>query len=661
MSFSQKVDVIPAQINSDDKERIAQVEANKLQRLRWMVLLLSFTAVAIILLIWVWSKPPQFQSQAILHFSYPQSASQEQSAVPEEQVNLNRRRLVSFSVLETLQAQLRDDHQLNYSIEQLSSMISAEAHGTSRIINLSAMGPQPEELKTVLSEWIELYLVLLESETQKTDAKDIQLLKSKQATIENKVVEQRQKLEQFGNQHNIVSLERDENRLLSKVKGLGASIDEAQAQQTEAEALLASVNRAIAEGEQISRPIDQSSIDDLKAKVDELETELAEYAKIYTPEYMSLNANIVNTKRNLSLAKETLEEKLSSSQTLYLQELARNVVSAQNKHKELNAQLTKLNIEAQQFSSTLQQYTRYDNELKQLEAQSQSITDQLLDKEVQKPFEARVDVLESPFVPDYPVGPDYIFYTLISIGIALVVALLCLFVFSFIVRHKLPTTSMTSYTLIPNAGALDQSHAAGLSHQQQNRLPGHSEPLALSSDSNLPVRLLSAQECQQLYDIANPLAKVTITLVLHGLAPQEIVTLQREVIVAEDACLILTGPNGRTVTLPKSAVNQLLNLAESAGGEMTIWPQGMTLVQFDEMMINAAHDADLVFPEQLSLKVLRHTYLTYLMSQGAKLNDLEPVAGFIAPSELGQYRSMMKSGNDIEKSELNTVFPLMWG
>ncbi|MFQ3199223.1 MAG: succinoglycan biosynthesis transport protein ExoP [Paraglaciecola sp.] len=56
------------------------------------------------------------------------------------------------------------------------------------------------------------------------------------------------------------------------------------------------------------------------------------------------------------------------------------------------------------------------------------------------------------------------------------------------------------------------------------------------------------------------------------------------------------------------------------------------------MIINAAHDAQLSFPEQLSVDVLRHTYLTFLVSQGACLNDLEQVVGYIMAIDLALYR-----------------------
>jgi succinoglycan biosynthesis transport protein ExoP len=65
----------------------------------------------------------------------------------------------------------------------------------------------------------------------------------------------------------------------------------------------------------------------------------------------------------------------------------------------------------------------------------------------------------------------------------------------------------------------------------------------------------------------------------------------------------------------------------------------------------------MAFPEQLSLDVLRHTYLNYLISQGAKLNDIEQIAGYASPSTLALYRNVNQQEKSLALDQIKTQYP----
>ena len=79
----------------------------------------------------------------------------------------------------------------------------------------------------------------------------------------------------------------------------------------------------------------------------------------------------------------------------------------------------------------------------------------------------------------------------------------------------------------------------------------------------------------------------------------------------------------------------------------------------EQLLVNTGHDAQVAFPEQLSLEVLRHTYLTYLASQGARLNDIELVAGYTSPSDLALYRNVNQKGKLFDLEQIQTQYPFV--
>lgn len=663
MAFSDNVEVISPSFGNDGQDRVSALESKKLQKQKWLVLALSFLIVSVIGLVWVWSRPPIYQSQAIIHFSYAERLNNQQAAVPEEQISLSQRRLTSYRILEAVSQQLSSELSLNLSPEALSLLLSTEANVGSRIINLYATGEQANLLQPVLDTWLNLYLQKLAEETVVNTEEDITLGREKLVALEEKIIEQRLFVEQYSEENNIISLERDENRTLAKIKSLGAALDQAETQQAEATASLTSVEQSIQQGQQVIHPADKTRLDAMRKSMKDIEAQLESLAQRYTAEYMNLDPNIVNLKRNLQNLVQRYEEGVALSQEKYIQDLARTVAASKDKQRQLEQQLDELGKEAQQFNQKLDEYARQTRSLKQLEEQAQQLKDQIVEKEVQKPFEAKISVMEAPFEPTYPISPLYWRDTGIVVAGAAGVSIFCLLLFSFVVRQKQPAATMTSYTVVPPSGltyhaqqgaqqqALEQQRTAMLGHQ--------AAPLQLEQQASVShPRLLSIEECNQLYAVANRDGKLALSLVLSGVSPQEMLLISKGDFDDQTQALMLQGDFSRAVELMDDTAKMLAAMCVSAGDDSSLWPAHMTMEQFDQSIINMAHDAGLAYPEQLSLAALRHTYLTYLVTQGARLNDLEQLAGYVSPAQLSLYRQVNRRGEPVNLDQVNPLFPL---
>lgn len=666
MAFSENVEVISPQFGGDNSDQRNAEEAKKLQKHKWLVLTITFLTVLVAGLVFVWSRPPIYQSQAILHFSYASQLTDEQSSVSEEQITLNSNRLTSYRILEELSAQLANEYSLDLSPEALSIMLSTEPQLSSRIINLYATDGNANLLQPIVEQWLVLYLAKLAEETIDNTEEDIQLGQQKLVALEAKIIEQRAFVEQYSEEHNIISMERDENRTLAKIKSLGSALDEAENRQAEATATLASVRESIANGEQITHPEDKTRIDSLRSSIRDSEGILKQLSQRYTEEYMRLDPDVVNRKRNLETLKERLEIVSAESQQNFLEDLQRTVAASRGKQVQLEQELDQLGREAQEFNQKLQEFGRQTRSLRQLEEQAQALKDQLVEMEVQKPFEAKISVLEEPFAPTFPISPNYWLDTGIAAAVATLASLFALLLFSFINRQKQPAATMTSYTVVPPAGltlgqqadqqALEQQKMAALGQQQSPLKLGQDITANTTASDQVQQRLLNEAECQSLYQVANREGKVAMALILSGVSPQELLSIRCENVKQD--FINIDGDFARTVELSNEC-SQILNaLMINKSADDPLWAARLDAAQFDQMMVNVAHDAGLAYPDQFSLGALRHAYLTYLVSQGARLNDLEQVAGYVSPSELSLYRQVNRRGDPVDVEHLVLQYPL---
>ncbi|WP_342805930.1 hypothetical protein [Alteromonas sp. M12] len=663
MSFSENVEVIPPQFGTDSMDRRSEEESKKLQKQKWWVLSISFMLVFVVAMIWIWTRSPIYQSQAIIHFSYAQQLNNQQTAVPEEQITLNNKRLTSNRILDSLSTQLAEQYSLNLTTEELANMVSTEEHLDSRIINLFTTGENKNHLQPVLEQWLALYLARLEEETQENTVEDLSLGQEKLIALEQKIIEQRELVEQYSEENNIISMERDENRALSKIKSMGAALDTAETQQAEAAATLESVKQSIAQGDSVIHPGDKNRLDDIRSTIRDTEAELYELSQRYTAEYMRLDPSIVNKRRRLEELKSRYAIVAAESQQKFVEDLQRTVVASEQKQKQLEIQLDELGKEAQVFNQKLEEYGRLMRSLSQLQEQAQQLKDQLVETEVQKPFQAKINVLEQPFVPTYPISPNYWRDSAIALAAATLVSLFALLLFSFIHRQKTPAPTMTSYNVVPSSSGLTLEQKLAAQHaleQQKNAQLGHQQTPLQLAQNNAPsaARLLSESECGSLYKVANRDGKLAISLILNGVSPSELLNVTIQDVDPETQSLEISGEYARSVPMTADCMEIVDNLRANQAAESQLLGGRHDAQQLDQMMINIAHDAGLAFAEQFSVAALRHTYLTYLVVQGARLNDLERVAGFVSPTDLSLYRQVNRRGEPVDVEQLNLQFPL---
>lgn len=660
MSFGQNVDVIPPNYANSANEHLAKLEEQTLQKNKWKVLLVTFLLVLLPTLGWIWSQPAVYQSVSVIHFSYPQQIGLELSTVPEEQITLNQQRLTSFRVLQQLSEKLASDYQIDLDTEQLSLILSTEAQTSSRIINLMATGQDASILEPVLLTWLQLYLSLLQIETVENTSEDIAITEQKVIALEEKIDQQREVLQAYSEQHNIISLERDENRTLSKIKSLNAALDKADNDQTSATAALETIRQANARGKGVAHPNDKNRINQVRQTINALKSELKSIAERYTPEYMERDPVIKRKITVLGESEARLEKLIVDSRQSYLDDLQRTLEKASTNQEILAEQLDELAKQAKEFNAKLNEFKRLDNSVKQLETQAQRLKDQVIEKEVEKPFEARINVLEHPFEPNFPIGPKYILQSGIALASAAIIALLALLVFSFIVRHKRAVTT-TNYNIVPSHSAmLSQQSTHALAHQQQNQLGNKTEPLALTQSPEVaPQRLLAESEVKALYNVANAQGKLIVSLIMRGVSPMELAQLSIQQVDIDNQQLNLPGLHSRNIPLTTEQLSTLMSLAEVDSERHNIWGGDFSQEDFDQMIINTAHDANLAFSEQLSLGVLQHTYLTFLVMQGARLNDLEVLAGTISPANLALYRAVNRQGEAVDIEDVNPAYPLL--
>ena len=658
MSFDSKVDYIPSHPFTNAAIDPSEFQHKTFQKRKWQVLITTFLLILITANAVIWIQSPIYQSQATLHFSYTSQTKQEFAELAQRQITLHQQRMKSNNVLSFVAKELEQSQMLIIKVQTLFDALVVEASLTGRIITLKANGSDPQILKPIIDAWIKVYLQLVASETQINNTDDLLDVDQQLEFLELKITEQAQLLQSFASHNNITSLERDENRVLSQAKNLGANLDQALAEQAQTQALLDSLVESINNGESIVRPMDNAQIDAIKLSLQEVNANLSALSEKYTQAYLERDQAILAQQQKSLQLQALLEEQIKMSQVDYLLDVKRKLSAARGKVEKMNTQLVEQNKLTQVFSQNLEQYKRLDDALKALQNQAQTLKNQQIAQEVSKPFDAKISLLEPAFIPDFAIGPNYSLNSLISLIAAVIVAVLAMLLFSFIFKQN-GAASSNHFVLMPGQARANDYSIMGSAQNGQLAAPDPRLSSALVTSASQSLRLLNIDESQKLFSVANDQGKALIGLILSGVSVDELSLIKKGDCSQDYLMLQINNQFSRIISIQKNLAEVLQALCNNLTNEQTVWSNIKSQEDFVQLLVNIGHDAQITFPDQLSLNVLRHTYLTYLASQGARLNDIEQVAGYTSPSDLALYRNVNQQGKLLDLEQVQTEYPFV--
>tara|TARA_R110001583_G_scaffold105202_1_gene252642 strand:+ start:6367 stop:8337 length:1971 start_codon:yes stop_codon:yes gene_type:complete len=655
VSFERSADVISPVYQTQNTELDSNIQNEILQTKKWKVLTGTFLFVLILSLIFIWTRESVFQSQATIQFSTVQMDAGKSSSTLLLDSLQNQQRLTSNRILKAVNYSIRHNYGIESNVELLSEMLSVELQ-SGQIINLKATGSDPEQLKPILSAWLDEYLKAFSVENDNNNTDSIIRLSNMLKALEEKISEQKVALVNFSQQHDIVSFERNENKILNKVKSLEKLLHAAEQDYLNQQEIVNRINLANKENSLIVHPKDEAAIAMIRQNIVNIENQLAELSEKYTRKYMEKDPNIISLQKSLVNFQDQLEKDSLLSHTLFVKEAKNNLLVAKGKVSLLSEQLNTLNKEAQTFNHNLKEYVRMNDSLNQLVTQAQGLKDSLLEQEMLQVGKPKFTVLEYPFVPSYPIAPNNQRDSLIALLISAIAALLALFLFSYIVRQKQPSTVFSNYTVVPNVDISEKRQR--LNQQELEALENQTAQVLLEQNAVIDnFRLLSTDECEKLVNFANKQGKLVILLVLSGVNIKELLVIKLKDFDIETNTLKVNGAFARNIALTNEFSVLTEEVMKYKSTQDSLFDNDYSLDELAHLIANSAHDAELIEPETISLESLRHTYLTYLLEQGVKLNELEKIAGYIHPTQLALYRKN-KIKSALDHVEANTIYTM---
>jgi uncharacterized protein involved in exopolysaccharide biosynthesis len=588
--------------------------------------------------------------------TWPSPGAEVAAGARSEQVALQRQVLTSRSLLDEVLSTLSSDavppaDPTPRSVAELQDMLAVIPVGEAGALELQAEGPDPAVLPTVVNTWIDVYLAVQNASRETaSDSADAEL-REQSATLEQKVIAKRTQLEDFRRQYNIDSIERDENRALSKLQGLNESLNTANELEVSTESRLTAMRRAVAEGKPVVRIEDERTLANLEQRAQEMREQMKDFEQRYTPAYMELKADVQTVKRNLQRVEEAIQEKRQQAQQAALAEAEREYQGAREQAARLRTQFDEYKQTVAEFTARFAEHEALQEELTELEQLFRDVQQRLVKTEVMDEHQRpRLESLERAFEPVRPVRPLYWRDAGISVAVAFVLGMLAILLYEFFTRkaeqpaasHEFPFL----YRILQRTQPAPQFPVEHPAPVLEHALP----------------RELAESEVEDLVAAGDEATRALIMALLSGFTVEEAAALhwQDVDLPAEEAHI--GGKNPRDVPLPSPLCESLAGLGSDVKTiTANVWvdSEGNPLTGDDlaALITTAAYDAGLTQPAQVTGEALCHTYIAYLVRQGAGLKDLKKFTAPIPPTELVIYGRLSPPGPGVPLDQIDRVYP----
>ena len=641
-------------------------------RRRLAVFLSVFLLAALAGLVFVFSRPAIYEATLRLNFvpvagqpgGDPARASDKRFSLRDEVQFLTSRTLLAQAWERLKQSSAPPPATLSAAdpAASLQSMLSAAALEGSNIVLLRAQGGEPAFLSALLDQLVAAYQAGLADRYKSASTGMLAEAGDEARKLDASVIAKRREADAFRARHNIVSLERDENQVLSEVRGIGVALNAANDKVISSESRLGALQEAQTAGKSAARSKDNPTLAVLEQQAATIRADINGLGENFTPQFLDLDPRIRTQRARLAELERDIASQRQSGAQDALQEARDDAAGARAAATRLRQQLAANQGSVHAFTSRFNEYQALQQELAKLQELRQKAVERVVALGAQeKTRMPKVEVVEAAATPHEPVSPWYARDAALALAGALIAALLTMGIVELFNRPpRLPATVVIPQAWMPVAGGGGGYALDALDMPRHRALPDAAHPSALPAPRPLP-RELAAHEISALLGAAEQAPRAASALLLMGLTEREVLDLRGGDIDRDAALLRVTGAAERQIPLPANILALLTEGDKHADASLIASHNRLAMTEADlgAALLYAAHDAGIDNAGEVTPLSLRHTYVAFLLRQGMRFSDLVKLVGHLPADTLAAYRLLAPVGPRQSAEAIDRLLPAL--
>ena len=354
---------------------------------------------------------------------------------------------------------LSEDEKLEEAEEQVIknflSMIEINPIRGSRLVDISAKSTNRKQTALVANALAEVYIEQ-NLESKLAASKDaVRWLAKEVGITQKKVADSESALQEYKEQHGILSFEERQNIVMQKLSELNTAVNEVKIKRSAIEAEYRQIQKyGTAKLESIPQVINNPLIQELKVELSNLETQLSELQK----KFRSKHPNVSAVKSQITSARKRLNGEIQRIFTSIKSEY--DVARAQE--RELMKMLEQQKREAQELNQKAIRYGELEREVESNRRIYNALLQRTKETSVTERLQTNnIRIVDRATVPNTPIAPKKIQNVFLAIVIGLIMGISVAFFFEYLDNSIRTSEDIEQYLDIPFLGIIPKVAVRG--------------------------------------------------------------------------------------------------------------------------------------------------------------------------------------------------------
>ncbi|TCO76089.1 GumC family protein [Chromatocurvus halotolerans] len=231
-------------------------------------------------------QPTRYESTATVLMSAPTAIDEQLLEADVQGVAIQRRTLTGSEITRRLADVLAEDYGFMLTPLEVRAILDVRPVPETNLLELAAVGSEPEQLPVMLEHWIEVYTGIRAREIEARKAQTLTEVDDELTGLAGRLEAARDALERYRRENDIISMERQENAVLSQLDGLNTALNRAIEEEVRSKSYLDTLRASLAAGEQVVPENERSDVSAMSQSLAELRARLEELRARYTDDYI---------------------------------------------------------------------------------------------------------------------------------------------------------------------------------------------------------------------------------------------------------------------------------------------------------------------------------------------------------------------------------------
>lgn len=620
-----------------------------------------FIVAALIGLAIVYARDPIYRATASVLTVKPKAVDTRSAAADVEHVAIQGRLLLGEGLLGRLSDELAASG-IELNVEALRARLSISPVPETNLLELRAEGSVPAELQSIINRWAATYETFRAEEIEALSGRTIAELEEQQQRLDGEIEAARTELQVFRETHDIVSLERGENRSLSSLQGLNASLNKARERLVDAQARQAAVVGALQRGETVVPDAQKSDMTKLRLTLQRAKMRLGDLRQKYTERYIELDPVLKELPGEIREMERALASMRQIAQETVVDEANQDIATARAAVETLEQQLTEQQGAVQTFTQRFKEFKALEDGLARLETLYADNGERLARIRLRNLTEyPPIQVVDWARLPDTPISPDYERDLFIAVASALALALFVTWLVDYLGATARTAPNPTQLDVHIHTGAAQAALDAAPEQTRLQPNTGDQAPARLTMENpghneSLPVlpRELAASEVQALLECGDATTRGYAALLLNGVSPYELPLLHAGCFDDAQRQVSIAGASRRTLRFSDNDWAWLADVRERLNDAQ----MPVQVAELNLRLEQAATAAAVAEPAGANALALWHSYVLYLIRQGVDAGSLMQRVGALPAEIQGALMHFAPPGGSRPLGSIRFSYPL---